>query len=142
MNLIEDNTSGRSIPPTLPLAATLGHKCIKVIFGIALVVGLSFPADAASWFVRPSGGSGSGTSWTAAWNGLSGINWGSIHAGDTIYLAGGTYSGTLSYGTSGSSGSQININRATGGQSACTSAAGWSSSFDATVTLSGGVWSK
>lgn len=52
-------------------------------------------ADATNWYVRPSGGSGSGTNWTTAWNGLNNINWSSVACGDTVWVAGGAYSGTM-----------------------------------------------
>lgn len=90
-------------------------------------------ASAANWYVRPNGGSGSGTSWTAAWNGLSAINWSSVSCGDTIWVAGGTYTQDLNPNKNCSSGSQLYIRRARSDASESTGAAGWNSSFDATV---------
>lgn len=107
---------------------------------IALVLSLCLvsPAFAANWYVRPSGGSGSGTSWTAAWNGFGGINWGSVSAGDTIWIAGGSY-GDLTPGKGGSTNSRININRARSDSTACTGAAGWSSGYDSKVVQTNGT---
>ena len=51
---------------------------MKHLFYISLLI-ICFhavDAQAADWYVKSSGGSGSGTSWTAAWNGMDGINWG------------------------------------------------------------------
>jgi hypothetical protein len=104
---------------------------------------------AANWFVRPSGGTGSGTSWTAAWNGLSNINWSSVSCGDTIWIAGGSYSDNLSLNKNCTSGNRLYVRRARSDSTECTSAAGWSSGFDATVTqtradirIGGGVTAK
>src|SRR5437763_886648 len=67
--------------------------------GVALVLFLAalsgaVRSEAANWFVRPNGatyGSGNGSSWTNAWSGFSSIAWGSVACGDTIWIAGGTY---------------------------------------------------
>ena len=56
---------------------------------------LAGSADAANWYVRPGGaGSKTGTDWNNAWNlsGTGGIAWSGVSAGDTVWLAGGTYS--------------------------------------------------
>lgn len=93
-------------------------------------------AYAAYWYVRPDGGTGAGTSWAAAWNGLGGIAWGSIIPGDTIYLAGGTYTQSLSVQAAGTSASRINIKRATASEHGTDT--GWSSDFDTQVFLTNG----
>jgi hypothetical protein len=94
-------------------------------------------ASAANWYVRPSGGSGSGTNWTAAWNGLQGINFSQVSCGDTIWVAGGTYTGTLTLNNSCTSGSRLYIRRARSDASECTGASGWSSSYDSTINHTG-----
>lgn len=94
-------------------------------------------AQAANWYVRPSGGSGSGTSWTAAWNGFNGINWASVSAGDTIWVAGGTFTSALSPGKSGTSGARIAVRRARSDSTECTGAAGWSASYGSTINQNG-----
>lgn len=87
-------------------------------------------------FVRSSAsGAANGSDWNNAWS-LSGINWASVNSGDTIYVAGGSY-GVISFGKSGSSGNVITMSRATASISACTSAAGWSAAFDATINSTG-----
>jgi hypothetical protein len=105
-----------------------------IVIGITLCcVSQSF---AANWFVRPNGGSygtENGTSWTNAYDGFSDITWSSIAAGDTIWVAGGTYTQDLSPAKSGTSGSRIYIRRARADATECTSADGWNSSFDSTI---------
>jgi hypothetical protein len=101
-----------------------------MILGFLICVSTAYPAN---WYVRPSGGSGSGTSWTAAWNGLNNINWPSVSCGDTIWVAGGAYTETLSPAKTCSSGSRLYIKRARGDAAECTEASGWSGSYDATI---------
>lgn len=115
------------------------RKIVLTVIGVVLSCCIwSSCAFAANWFVRPSGGSGSGTSWTAAWNGFSSINWSSISAGDTIWVAGGTYTQTLKPGKSGTSASRIYIRRARSDAAECTGATGWSSSYNVTIRQTGG----
>jgi hypothetical protein len=84
---------------------------------------------AANWYVRPSAtGSNSGADWNNAWS-ASSLSWSSVKAGDTVWLAGGSYSSGLTTGASGASGSPITINRVLATDSVPTSAAGWSASF-------------
>lgn len=102
------------------------------------------------WFVRPNGGTyglENGTSWTNAFDGFAGINWASISAGDTIWVAGGTYTQFLQINKAGTSSNPIKIRRARADSAQCVGAAGWSAGFDATVVhregiefLSSGNW--
>jgi hypothetical protein len=109
------------------------HLFVVAFFISALSIAFGTDASAANWYVRPSGGTGSGTSWTAAWNGLSAINWGTIVAGDTIWVAGGTYTQTLTPNKSGTSGSRIFLRRARADAPECTGTSGWDASYDSTV---------
>jgi hypothetical protein len=117
-------------------------KKIQRVELVFLVVLFSFgwisQARSADWYVRPGSGSGTGSSWTAAWNGFSGINWSSVAAGDTIWVAGGNYTQQLRPSKSGTSANRIFIRRARSDAPECTGAEGWSSSFDATVQQTGG----
>jgi len=59
----------------------------------AVLLSLLLPtiASATDWFVRSLSngyGSGNGSNYNDAWNGFSSINWGSIQAGDTLYVCG------------------------------------------------------
>lgn len=50
---------------------------------------------AANWYVdNTASGANNGTSWTNAWESLADISWGSISAGDNIYISGGSTSKT------------------------------------------------
>ncbi|MFH1559772.1 MAG: hypothetical protein ABIC19_04680, partial [Patescibacteria group bacterium] len=54
-------------------------------------------AQAATWYVRPSTdeyGAEDGTSYAAAFDGVSDITWAAIDPGDTLYIC-GTHSGAL-----------------------------------------------
>ena len=108
---------------------------MKILCITASMLGLiADNAQAANWFVRPSSAGGNtGTDWNNAWS-FGGIAWTSIRAGDSIFVAGGAYS-NLNPGTSGTSGGSITIQRASANAVACTSAAGWSSAFDAQVSV-------
>lgn len=91
----------------------------------------------ANWYVRPNGGSygaEDGSDWTNAFDGFSDIAWASISAGDTIWVAGGTYTQSLSPTKGGSAGNVIAVRRARADAVACTGAAGWSAGFDSTIT--------
>src|SRR3954466_7595085 len=66
---------------------------------------------AADWFVRSTTtGANNGTDWNNAWS-ISGINWASVNPGDTIWLAGGTYTGSLNPKKSGVAGNLIYVKR-------------------------------
>lgn len=103
---------------------------------VALLV-LGGHAYSANWYVRPSSaGSNTGVDWNNAWS-MSSIEWGSVGPGDTVWLAGGTYSSALTVSASGTASSPITVLRATSVDSAATSSAGWSSSFDSQVVIRG-----
>ena len=95
--------------------------------------------QATNWYVRPSSfGSNAGKDWNNAWS-LSSIDWARIEPGDTIWLAGGTYTSALVVRppANGTPAAPISITRATSADSAATSSAGWNSSFDSQVVISG-----
>jgi hypothetical protein len=102
---------------------------------IAILSSLTAGVQAANWFVRSNAtGSQSGADWNNAWS-LSGINWSKVGAGDTIWLAGGSYS-DLTVGKGGAAGQPITISRVRNTDAAAVAAAGWSNSFDTQVVLS------
>jgi hypothetical protein len=105
---------------------------------ILLIFLLTFSVNcfANNFFVRAGApGNNSGSDWNNAWTGWSSIKWASISAGDTVYVAGGRFSGTFQIGASGKAGSMITIQRVRSTDSAATSAAGWNAAFDSTVVL-------
>jgi hypothetical protein len=94
-------------------------------------------AQAANFYVRPNGGTygkTNGSNWDNAFNGFSGISWDSVSCGDTIWVAGGSYTQELKPKKKCTSGSRLYIRRARADASECTGAKGWASSFNDTVT--------
>jgi hypothetical protein len=90
-----------------------------------------------NWYVRSgAGGSHNGTDWNNAWTDVTSINWSSVAAGDSIWIAGGNYSG-LTIGKSGTSGNYIYIARVRTTNSVPVAAAGWNSAYDAAVVIGG-----
>ena len=127
MNLI-GVTEPKKLPP----------DALRNLFEVVLCVGvLAFTtnAQAANWYVRSTQqGANNGTDWNNAWS-LGTINWLSVAAGDTIWLAGGAYSDRLHPNKSGASGNPIYIKRVLSTDSVPTSAAGWTSGFDSQVVI-------
>ena len=85
-----------------------------------LIIALAFlvctsPALAQTTFYVDNTASGAddGTSWTDAWPSFAAVNWGSISAGDTLAISGGTttktYKETLTVGQAGTNGSPVTI---------------------------------
>ena len=111
-------------------------KMMMKTFITALVLPLAvLSVHAANWYVRPnSTGSNNGRDWNNAWT-TSTINWASVQPGDTLWLAGGTYTGMVNINKSGSAGNYIYIKRVLSTDSAPTAAAGWNPSFDSQVVF-------
>ena len=89
------------------------NVCLPV-FAIIILITVNANAQQISWYVDNTVASGgNGTSWASAWNSFAAINWANIHAGDTIYISGGsasqTYTETWTVGASGSAGAPITI---------------------------------
>lgn len=99
----------------------------------------TMPSWSTTRFVNKSAtGSNNGSSWTNAWTELSSINWTGLSGGDTICIAGGTYTTTLTLGGNGTSASQLLVKRALTADATCgSSSSGWNNSFDAQVKLTG-----
>lgn len=74
---------------------------------------VAFSASSATlWYVDSDAtGADDGTSWTDAWPELTDIVWGSINPTDIIYLSGGTYTGVVSLGASGTNGGPITLKK-------------------------------
>lgn len=105
---------------------------------ILVLLFLTANLHATTYFVR-SGASGNGTSWANAWAAPGNIAWSSLNPGDTVCIAGGTYSSGISTGKSGASGSPITIKRATASDITCGSGtSGWNASYDAQVNIGHG----
>src|ERR1035438_10327924 len=106
------------------------------------------PVFSANWYVRKgASGSSNGTSWTNAWNELSSINSSSVACGDTVWLAGGTYTTNLTVSKNCTSSSQLTIQSVLSSDSVPTSAAGYTAAVlnqvvvqDASFVTSSGAY--
>jgi hypothetical protein len=113
-------------------------KWLKTVCFILLAV-VTVPSWSATKFVNKSAtGSNNGSSWANAWTNVSSIGWSGLAAGDVVCVAGGSYSGSINTGASGTSGNPITIRRATAGDSTCgSSTTGWNAAYDAQVGIGG-----
>jgi hypothetical protein len=119
---------------------TLKTNGLAFLSALTWIITFSFTANAANWYVRPSAhGANNGADWNNAWS-ISSIRWSNVQPGDTIWLAGGTYSSEMIVGASGTSTAPINIWRATSNDKAVTSSPGWSSAFDSQVVCNTDNW--
>jgi hypothetical protein len=124
-------------------ATALGKELAMLrVLRAAILIGVIFSgtsAFAASWYVsKGASGSNNGTSWTNAWNEINQINFSTVACGDTIWLAGGSYTTGATINKSCSSGAQLYIRRVLSTDSVPTSAAGWNPSFDSQVLITNG----
>jgi hypothetical protein len=95
-----------------------------------------------NWYVtkgapgtRASPCTSAGTTWTNAWGEMDQINWSCVQPGDTVWLAGGTYTNGFAVGASGTATKPIYIARALSTDTIATAAAGWSAAFDSQVLV-------
>lgn len=77
-------------------------------FSVNVILTCQVLSPAHCWYVDNSvSSSGSGTSWATAWKNFSNISWGSVNAGDIVYISGGssgqTYNENLTVGSAGTS---------------------------------------
>lgn len=128
-----------ALPPDTPHRRSgsrrAGPRALRWLSTAALLLGAA-SAHAADWYVRPDGasyGASSGRDWSNAFKGLGGIPWGTVSCGDTLWVAGGSYTESLRPSKKCSSASRLNIRRARSDAPAATGSAGWSSTFDSTV---------
>jgi hypothetical protein len=91
---------------------------------------------AANYYVRKGAtGSAKGTDWTNAFSELSQLNLSALRCGDTVWIAGGVYSSSLSGNASCTAASPLTINRVLASDAVPTAAAGWNVAYDSLVTL-------
>jgi hypothetical protein len=111
----------------------------RVFFPLLLLMLATTAAEsfAGNWYVRKGAtGSNNGTDWNNAWNEMNQINFSAVACGDTIWIAGGTYTSALSPTKSCTATTVLNIFRVLSTDSVPIGAAGWNSAFDSTVILS------
>ncbi len=111
-------------------------RCFIGIFSIAILFVSVSTAFSANWYVRKGAtGSNNGSNWTNAWNEMNQINWSSVSPGDTIWLAGGTYTTPISVAKSGTLTNRINVQRVRSTDTVPVAAAGWNGAFDTQVII-------
>ena len=99
-----------------------------------VAAGQSFGAN---FYVRKGAtGSNNGADWANAWTDFNSVNWNSLSCGDTLWVAGGTYTSSLSVNKTCTAGNVLKINRVLATDSTPAAAAGWNSSFDSQVVIS------
>lgn len=104
---------------------------------LVLILVLCSQAWAGNWYVRKGAvGTNAGTNWTNAWNELSQVNFTTVACGDTVWIAGGTYTTSLSINKTCTSPSQLAINRVLATDAVPVAAAGWNAAFDSQVIIS------
>ena len=91
-------------------------------------------------YVSASGaGDANGSDWSNAFAGFGDVSWGTgagqLGAGDTLWIAGGTYTTQLELKASGTAENRLWIKRATTNDTECTSAAGWTLAMDGQVLI-------
>ena len=92
----------------------------------------------ANFYIRKgASGFNNGADWTNAWTDFSSVNYGAVSCGDTIWIAGGTYTSTLSVNKNCSSGSPLTFNRVLASDPTPAAAGGWNNSFDSLVNITG-----
>ena len=114
---------------------------MKYFFGCSLLILCGFQGMGEDLYLRAgASGSKTGLDWNNAWTDWNQVQWGTgtgkLGAGDTLWIAGGTYSGFSPAGN-GTSTSQIYLKRVLASDPVPTSAPGWNSSFDSQVVSSG-----
>jgi hypothetical protein len=119
-------------------------QLLSTMLAVLIAASLSW---AKNWYVlKGASGANHGADWTNAWNEMDQINWASVSPGDTIWLAGGSYTHRLTIGASGSPQAPIHIKRVLSTDSVPVAAAGWNAAYDAQVVITydanGIMWSS
>jgi|SRR5579859_1629043 len=106
------------------------------LFPLLVVILSAVEAFGANYYVRHGAtGTNNGSNWTNAWNEMSQINFSTLACGDTVWIAGGSYSSGLKGNKSCTAGNVLTFNRVQSSDSVAVAAAGWSASYDSLVTL-------
>ncbi len=119
----------------MPSSNNVMQSFLRYFLGLSFALFCTSPGFAANFYVRAgAAGSNNGSDWNNAWTDVNRITWSSVRGGDTIWIAGGTYS-QLSIGASGTAANRIYIKRVRTTNSVPASATGWNSSYDSRVVL-------
>jgi len=107
------------------------------LFPLLVVMLTAVQAFGANYYVRHGAtGTNNGSNWTNAWNEMSQINFSTLACGDTVWIAGGTYTTSLTPNKTCTSSAVLTINRVLSTDAVPVAAAGWSSGFDSQVVIS------
>jgi hypothetical protein len=96
----------------------------RVFFPLLLLMLAITTAEsfASNWYVaKQAKGSNNGTDWNNAWNELNQIKFSSVACGDTVWIAGGTYTTAVSLNKTCTAGAQLFIKKVLVSDSVCTS---------------------
>jgi hypothetical protein len=110
----------------------------KYFLPLLIVVLLATATESfgANYYVRKGAtGTNKGTDWTNAWNEMNQINFSTLACGDTVWIAGGSYTTPLSGNKSCTAGNILTFNRVLSTDSVPVAAAGWNASYDSQVIL-------
>jgi hypothetical protein len=108
----------------------------KFLILIVFFAATTAASVASNFYVRKGAtGANNGSDWTNAWNELSQINFSTVACGDTVWIAGGTYTTGLKVNKTCTSSSVLNINRVLSSDSVPAAAAGWDAAYDSQVIL-------
>jgi hypothetical protein len=134
--------AGASSTPDAGTSADAGRTTDSGSDGGAIDSGPPLGMTGNSWYVAKGGPGTStssctsaGTTWTNAWGEMDQVNWSCVKPGDTVWLAGGTYTHGFAVGASGTAGKPIYVARVLSTDAVATSAAGWSAAFDSQVLV-------
>src|SRR5262245_14763343 len=109
-------------------------------FSGVITILFTLSAGARDFYVRAgASGANNGSDWNNAWRECNNIVWGGagVNAGDTVWIAGGTYTTTMTPGVSGNANAWVSIKRVLSSDPVPTSAAGWNSAYDSQVIIGG-----
>ncbi len=113
-----------------------GMKKLSLPALIVVLISMTSASFGANYYVRKGAtGTNKGTDWTNAWNEMNQVNFSTLACGDTVWIAGGSYTTSLNGSKSCTSGSILTFNRVQATDSVPVAAAGWSASYDSQVIL-------
>jgi hypothetical protein len=103
---------------------------------VLLLSSFATQAFAADFYVRKgASGTNRGTDWVNAWNELSQIKFSALACGDTVWIAGGTYTSSLQGNKSCTAEHLLTFARVQSTDSTPAAALGWNPSYDSQVIL-------
>src|SRR6201996_9350723 len=102
-------------------------KKVHFLFMLLLLTATAQCFGANFYVHKGAAGSNNGSSWTNAWNEMNQINFSSVACGDTIWIAGGTYTTSLTASKSCTSSAVLTVQSVLPSDTVPTTAAGYTS---------------